>query len=232
MADNTTLNAGTGGDVIATDDLTTLNGGAVSGVKAQRVKVGFGSDASLRDVDASNGLPVLPLATEAHLGQVGGTTVILTASFNRPANTTAYALADIVADNVTAGSVTVPTFTGAVRLAGGSGRVDRVRLRKSSLGLTNTSFRVHLFNAVPTVVNGDNGVFSSSGNANYLGAVDIQIDQAFTDGSSGFGLSKVGGGINFKPPSGTAIYALLEARGAYVPTSAETFTIELEIFQD
>lgn len=58
MADNTTLNSGTGGDIIATDDLTTLNGGAVSGFKVQRVKVGFGSDASLRDVDASNGLPV------------------------------------------------------------------------------------------------------------------------------------------------------------------------------
>lgn len=58
MADNTTINVGTGGDVIATDDLTTLNGGAVAGVKAQRVKIGFGSDGSFRDVDATNGLPV------------------------------------------------------------------------------------------------------------------------------------------------------------------------------
>lgn len=57
MADNTTL-PGTG-EVIATDDLTTLNGGAVSGVKVQRLKIGFGSDATLRDVDASNGLPVV-----------------------------------------------------------------------------------------------------------------------------------------------------------------------------
>lgn len=57
MADNTTINPASGGDVIATDDLTTLNGGAVSGVKAQRVKVGWGSDASLRDVDASFPLP-------------------------------------------------------------------------------------------------------------------------------------------------------------------------------
>lgn len=59
MADNTQLNTGTGGDIIATDDLTTLNGGAVSGFKVQRVKVGYGSDGSLRDVDASNGLPVM-----------------------------------------------------------------------------------------------------------------------------------------------------------------------------
>jgi hypothetical protein len=58
VADNTTINAGTGGDVIATDDLTSLNGGVVSGVKVQRLKVGYGSDGSLRDVDGSNGLPI------------------------------------------------------------------------------------------------------------------------------------------------------------------------------
>jgi hypothetical protein len=58
MADNTTINVGSGGDVIATDDLTTLNGGAVSGVKAQRVKPGFGADASFRDVSGAYPLPV------------------------------------------------------------------------------------------------------------------------------------------------------------------------------
>jgi hypothetical protein len=60
MADNTTLPVGTGGDVIATDELTTLNGGAVSGVKVQRVKPGFGVDASLRDVSNQFPLPVNP----------------------------------------------------------------------------------------------------------------------------------------------------------------------------
>lgn len=58
MADNTVLNPGVGGDTISTDELTTLNGGAVSGVKVERVKVGYGSDGSLRDVDTANGLPV------------------------------------------------------------------------------------------------------------------------------------------------------------------------------
>jgi hypothetical protein len=58
MADNTTLNVGVGGDVIATDELTTLNGGAVSGVKAQRVKPGWGVDASFRDISGLFPLPV------------------------------------------------------------------------------------------------------------------------------------------------------------------------------
>jgi hypothetical protein len=58
MADNTTLPVGAGGDVIATDDLTTLNGGAVSGFKVQRTKPGFGIDGTLRDVSAQFPLPV------------------------------------------------------------------------------------------------------------------------------------------------------------------------------
>ena len=57
MADNTTLNTGTGGDVIATDDLTSLNGGAVSGVKVQRVKAGYGVDGTHVDVSAAFPLP-------------------------------------------------------------------------------------------------------------------------------------------------------------------------------
>jgi hypothetical protein len=49
VADNTTINAGSGGDTIATDD--------ISGVKYPRGKVGFGVDGSYVDVSASNPLP-------------------------------------------------------------------------------------------------------------------------------------------------------------------------------
>lgn len=50
MADNTVLNAGSGGDVIATDD--------IAGVKHQRVKVEHGDDGSATDASATNPLPV------------------------------------------------------------------------------------------------------------------------------------------------------------------------------
>lgn len=83
MADNTVINPGTGGDSIATDDITTLNGGAVSGVKAQRVKVGFGSDASLRDVDASNGLPIINVTAEKATYR-GSTTAVLVPAVTSP----------------------------------------------------------------------------------------------------------------------------------------------------
>lgn len=60
MADNTTLNAGSGGDIICTDQITTLNGTTIAtGEKAQRVKVGFGVDATFQDVTAAAPLPVV-----------------------------------------------------------------------------------------------------------------------------------------------------------------------------
>lgn len=57
MADNTTLAAATGGDVIATDDVTTLNGAASTGIKVQRVKATFGDDGTARDVSAAFPMP-------------------------------------------------------------------------------------------------------------------------------------------------------------------------------
>lgn len=56
MADNSTLPAT--GEIIATDELVTLNGVASTGVKAQRTKVGYGIDGDLIDVSAKFGLPV------------------------------------------------------------------------------------------------------------------------------------------------------------------------------
>ena len=50
MSDNTQLNPGQGGDVVATDD--------IGGVKYQRVKVNFGVDGAATDVSVVNPLPV------------------------------------------------------------------------------------------------------------------------------------------------------------------------------
>lgn len=51
MADNTTLNLGSGGDVIATDD--------IAGVKHQQVKLEFGADGTATPVSAANPLPTV-----------------------------------------------------------------------------------------------------------------------------------------------------------------------------
>lgn len=58
MADNTVLNAGTGGDTIASDD--------IGGVKYQRVKLGIGADGAASDaIPVSNGLDTTAAGVQA-----------------------------------------------------------------------------------------------------------------------------------------------------------------------
>jgi hypothetical protein len=172
------------------------------------------------------------LAGEAHVGQVGGHVANPTANFTRPADTTAYASGDLVANSTTAGSVVAMTL-GVARVSAGSGMIRRCKLHKSGTGVTNSSFRVHLFKAAPsTVTNGDNGAFLPSGVADYVGAFDVAIGRAFTDGAAGFGIPVDGFDASFKLASGQDLFALIEARGAYTPISSEVFTVTLDVLQD
>lgn len=171
-------------------------------------------------------------AGENHIGQVGGTTVNPTDNFTRPADTTQYASGDLVANSTTAGSVTPGTLTVA-RIAGGSGMLRRIKLHKSGTSVTSASFRVHFFRSAPsTITNGDNGVFSVSGVADYIGAFDVTLDRAFTDGACGFGTPIVGTEMSFKLASGTTLRYLIEARGTYTPANAEVFTVTMDDLQD
>ena len=151
-------------------------------------------------------------------------------SFTRPADTTAYASGDIVANSTTAGSVVPLNFPNCSVGIGRAMQIRRVRIIKSGTGVSNASFRLHLFNVLPTVGSGDNAAISiSTGAAMYLGQVDVTVGQAFGDGAAGTATTEV----NCHPVGGASnLYGLLEARGAYTPASAEVFTVKLEIVQD
>lgn len=156
--------------------------------------------------------------------------ITTTSSFTRPADTTAYASGDLVANSTTAGSVAAASVTGAGG-HGGTAVIRRIRLRKSGTSTTNAQFRVHFFLADPgTITNGDNGAFSVSGVADYLGSADVTVDQAFTDGAFGVAAPNIGSEITFDINAGSSLYWLLEARAAYTPASAEVFTLQPEIW--
>lgn len=152
------------------------------------------------------------------------------ASFVRPADITQYASGDLVADNVTAGSVTSLTLSFGEEGGKSQTAISRVILAKTNTSLASADFRVHMYTADPTLTNGDNAAWLSDGVATYLGAADVTIDKAFSDGASG-----VGSPVNLVdiPAILTKgkIYALLEARGAYTPASAETFTLTVEGYE-
>lgn len=164
--------------------------------------------------------------------KVGGLVANPSANFTRPADTTAYASGDLVANSTTAGSVAALSFT-AANEALGSFLLRRLKLHKSGTSVTNAQFRVHFFRTAPaTVTNGDNGVFSVSGVSDYIGAVDVIVDRAFTDGAAGFGVPVVGSELSVALATGQTIYALVEARAAYTPANAEVFTVTLDLLQN
>jgi hypothetical protein len=148
------------------------------------------------------------------------------ASFTRPADTTAYANGDLVANSTTAGSVvplsfTIPTNTRMFKLL-------KVTLKKSGTAVTNATFVLHLFRDSPTVANGDNGAISVANSANYAGKIAIDASSTsptVTGGSTGFSLSS-----STNPVAADIdgiLYGLLEATAAYTPASAEVFTVSI-----
>jgi hypothetical protein len=176
-----------------------------------------------------------PLFEKTNPGVVANIWGVVGASFVRPANTTAYANGQLVANSVTAGSVTpLPLAVG--RLNGGTAVVKRGRLTKSGTTVTYATFRAHFFKAAPTPSNGDGAAFLTSGALNWIGSMTFDMTAAsamvFTDGAKVIGVPDVGSQIILDTGSASQdIYALIEVLAAYVPANAETFTLALEIEQ-
>ncbi len=181
---------------------------------------------SLASVDSK-----LPALSSGRVPVASGLVANPSANFTRPADTTAYAVGDLVANNTTAGSVTPMSFT-AASVSGGTFSALKVRLKKTGTSITNAAFKLHLYTTSPTVTNGDNGAFLSNQAATWLGSFDITSMTVFSDGAAGNGVATVGSAISVILASGQIIYGLLEARGAYTPISGEVFTVILEELQD
>lgn len=167
-----------------------------------------------------------------------GGLLAVTGGFARPADTSTYAVGDLVANSTTAGSVAAVELTGAVRGAGEAIRIERVRLRKSGPVLTQASFRIHLFRKPPVVSVGDNSAFNVAGVLalsdieGHVGSADVTLDLAAAAGAKGVGLPSAGTGITCDPSGGTghetSLWALIEARAAYAPVTGETFHVTVE----
>jgi hypothetical protein len=150
------------------------------------------------------------------------------ASFARPANTTAYAAGALVANATSAGAVVPLSFAVGGNSMPGMMRLTRVRLAKSGTASANAAFRVHVYGASPMPANGDGGAWSTDQSANYMGSIDVPSMKAFTDGCCDVGAAAAGGEFLLRLASGATFYALIEARAAYVPVAGETFTVTFE----
>ena len=155
----------------------------------------------------------------------------ISATFTRPANATAYAVGQLVANSVTAGSVVPLAFTLDNSFPMGQFRLTRARVYKNGVVVTNANFRLHLYQALPTVTNGDGAAWLSSNSADWLGNVDVTSMLAFSDGAAGTGSCAAGSEMCIRHKQGKVIYGLLQAQGTYTPTSGEVFTVVLEVIE-
>lgn len=186
MADNSTLPVNGGGtEVFANDD--------VGGVKYPRVKTTVGGD----------GVAVDAVTTKA------------SSNFNRPGDTTAYAVNDGVSDNTTAGSVTKLSWS----IAASSGRILRVRIRKSDQTVATPTIRLWFWDTTFTVGSGDNAAFAAP-LADSIGYVEVGVTSAGSDDAVGWSNCDI-------PFTGGTLYGLLQTLSVFTPANAETFTIDI-----
>lgn len=154
-------------------------------------------------------------------------------TLTRPADTTAYAAADLVASSTTTNSISVPAVTVA-RVAAGSGLIRSALLKSNhTTGLDTINFTVDLWTAAPTFTNGDNGAYAVATNGDkWLGSLSGSFRQfadyavAMLACDSGFPE------IAFKLASGTDIYWTMRTNAAFTPQSAKTFTLVPSVLQD
>lgn len=146
------------------------------------------------------------------------------AQITRPADTTAYAAGDLIANSTTAGSVVPMSFTGATRTgSGGSGQILGWLGRKS--GSVPATIRYHFLKTAHAVTNGDNGalLFTTLDIDNYLGYMDVVFSAIAIFGSGGSSVAR-----SFDPPipyvlaSGDTIYVFAQAIDPFTPANAGT----------
>lgn len=182
----------------------------------------------------SNAQPVTPAATEVHLGQIGGTTVLAAGTMTRPSDTNGY----IAGDGVTTAtsSASAMSVTGAARVSAGSGVIFGGRASKSTTGTSAASFRIWLYQGTPTAIPNDNAAFTAAVHADYLtliGTASFDFANGIV-GSDGVEvpITLDRSPMAFKLASGTSLTVIWEARASYSPSSGEIFRLVLDTVQD
>jgi hypothetical protein len=161
-----------------------------------------------------------------------GIQAITTASFTRPADTTAYAAQDVVSNSTSA--PTLLTFSGAGRAVGGTGLILSARHMKNSTSTSGATYRLVLYKVSTITPINDNSPFTMlyANRANRIGFIDFSHTAAGTGSDSTAALTTF---VNLPfvcDAAATAIYGILTVTSAYTPTSAEQHFIELAITQN
>lgn len=157
-------------------------------------------------------------------------TVVKNVQVTRPADTSAYADNDAVSDSTSA--PTVPAITGAAKAANHGGLIVGLTFARSDTDVALAAFDVYVFDTTFTGLE-DNAAFDAS-DAEMLTCVGI-ISIAAADwkaSTTGAFVRKTGLNIGFVSDAANKLYIAIVAKAAYVPASAEVFSLNFDIVQD
>jgi len=167
------------------------------------------------------------ISNASFLSPVNGVATNPTSTLTRPANTTAYAANQLIASNVTAGSIVVPSF--AIANAAGGAIIPRVRITTNATTGWGTTLTLTLWSAAPTYTNGDGGTYAvATGGANRLAQFSCPLTQ-YGDAASGECQITVNNFAVVKLASGTSVFWDLQATAAATPISGQTFNVAAEV---
>lgn len=154
---------------------------------------------------------------------------VVSASFRRLNNTTAYAANDIVSD-----SASVLIFSGMALGNGGSGRIVQAALVDDANQSTLGSFELALFTAAPAIQT-DNALaaFTDAEMLTWIGNVPFSAGYVQNAGSGAAGnVGYLTRNLNLEYVCGSAetrLFGLLMVRNAYTPITQERFDIFLTV---
>lgn len=160
-----------------------------------------------------------------------GLTIVQSASFTRPADTTAYTSGDVVGNSTTPSAVAPLEFAGMVRAAIHSGILYGVEMDDQNNAPTPGEFELWLFKASLTV-GADNVPAQASWNdsANLLAVVPLYTSYLLNQNAGGAGIRRYQSGflgIPYTAAANGSLYGILVARSAYTPIASEAFRITL-----
>lgn len=173
--------------------------------------------------------------TEEFIGRVGGSIVTVSATFARPADTTAYTAKDVVGTS----PATVLTFANMARVVGGSGYITKCRIMTDDAAIASLPvMRLHLFKVSPTAI-ADNSPYTTlyANRSNRLGEIDLPILTLEGSGSDAVKSIAVAGTGNLPLPfvcdaASRSIFAILETTTAFTPASSKNWFVELTADQN
>ncbi len=174
-------------------------------------------------------------AGTASAGNVGGIDTVISATFTRPADTTAYAANDAICNSTSAPAAL--TFANAALTSGHGGFVVGATIIDEANQTTTLSATLHLFSVVPATLTNDNAALAlaNADLANYVGNIKFTTASITNTAAGASGSVALTGTLANPLPykcGATSLFGVLQANAAYTPVSAEVFIVMLSLSQD